>query len=1096
MADKVLHAIGVKILKPEMMRCNFKHTDSVLHTIERFRSIAEKEHDSFCDRLINDPNDALMTARGYNNAISILGSRGSGKTSIIMTLQYILRYGQKAWEENQSQDLSEIRGNILMPILVPQDFVPGQDLLSWVIAQLITQAEKVEREYNGCITIPYGKQGPFAKWIENKCDKQFSDPLQECVDSLKNSYELRYKSINQSCDQSNHVYQYIDEVKRDAKLVEDMLKLISMLTDYYRYVNSKEPLIFFVIDDLDLAPERSQEVLNLVLRYLQHPNIVVLCGWNQELFQTHLTMQILRNQGIEDAGMIDVNGDYIDVFTTRQKKKVSLLDSARRLSMDNLKKAFPPALRYEVRGLNSEQKSIFPMDKFVPYTDEEEYGSFIDLIEKALLASRPPLRRKTDKTENDKVSFLHTPQNEWIKVYMRIFDNKCRGLINVYHAFQTLKAFFDERQNRNEQVDLTSKLQSLLDTILFSNTHFVPYRRGLRDLIKIDKVILQPIGSDEKCVCEYYCNYQQILPKLNEYRDKLKLVEGEAYINNDAYEIESIYNYFPSLILDVFILLNFMENLLRYICGLPLYEHGGLSFSSALNDIIPPIQIVMDDKAGDSNMLIYAILSANIREIYLFPDTDDFRINLRLLDAYEKNGFCDGQYDFTGSYSYCRLSKAISSLLRKEGEEPEKRDKNGLPIIDKELLNKMVTNSTWMRTMYSLFQNLLFNEKNVSRLSRFRCFARQCIYTEDDELIENASIEYETNISDSHKINAVYLKKSVNNADLECLVNTLRELDKLKIRMLMPADFKEAEDESSTKIYKGKDDTLNAKGSKALEFINTFARNAYTLKMEWITPSAYYKKITYISRLKTDNTNSGMYDMAIAEECDRCVIGVEKLLLWNLKMRLYCAFYRQYNLRETITERYEYLLKASTAISRYLVRWQIGHRYWSVIEQDAVDRLVSIFTDKRYMEALRYTRAIAQYGPRIQETSRDKYIKALENLKRWMSGNRNRFKSADQEMIVEDIGILQRAGRAVARTIDTDKDIEDVLEELGKAIAEESAQMAFCEELTKDKSSNEREKVTWPIISTSRLSFENWKDVGLGVNCNSEISSVNSTFFD
>lgn len=142
----------------------------------------------------------------------------------------------------------------------------------------------------------------------------------------------------------------MDSVKRDADLLVDMLKLISMIMDYYRYQADRyrkndintEPLLFFTIDDLDLAPHRSSEVLDLVLRYLQHPNVVVICGWNHELFQNHLCMDILNTQGVLAADLLNVNFSFDDVFMYRYRSRTTALDSARRLAVDNLKKAFPP----------------------------------------------------------------------------------------------------------------------------------------------------------------------------------------------------------------------------------------------------------------------------------------------------------------------------------------------------------------------------------------------------------------------------------------------------------------------------------------------------------------------------------------------------------------------------------------------------------------------------------------------------------------------------------------------------------------------------------------------------------------------------------
>lgn len=1094
MSEKSMNTIGVKILDPEMMEANFKHTESVLRSIENCRFVAKEKQDEFNSLLIKNPDDAVMAAKGYNNAISILGSRGSGKTSIIMTLQHILMYGYDTWrkgelkkENSNLQDIKELRENIIMPILVPQDFVRGQDLLSWIFVQLLRKAEEVEKDINQCGNIPLGKQGLFSRWAENKCNKQFSDPLRKCMDDLKSSYELRYKIIKQSNNQTNHVYQYMDEVKRDANLVQEMLRLISMLTDYYRYILEKEPLIFFVIDDLDLAPERSQEVLNLVLRYLQHPNIVVLCGWNQELFQTHLTMEVLRNQGVTDAGMVDANGDYVDVFMTRQRKKVSLLDSARRLSMDNLKKAFPPALRYEVRGLDTEQRANFPSVVFTEYTGKDSHGSLIDLIEKALLASRSPARRKTDEKSENKVEFLHNRQNEFIKVYMRIFDNKCRGLINTYHAFEMLKEFFDNR-DWNAKKDVTSVMRSLLDTILFSNTHFFPYRRGLRDLIRIEQIVLQPKDSKESNVCKYYCNYQQVVPVLYKYREKQAMTENDTYITDDEYKVESEYNYFPSLIIDVFILLNFMQNFLRYICNLPIYEHGGVAFSSALSDVIPPIYI----NTHYDNLLSFAIMSANIKEIPLFPDTDNFRINLELLDAYEKAHFQDGRYDFTGSYSYCQLSRAIIRLFDIEKlKNKSKVDEND--HITKKIYSKLMK-SPWMRTMSNLFLALAFNENNVERLSRYRCFSIQGIFNEEEMIRESSTPTIiSANNRESLGLNNK-MKGDISNTTndiLDHLVYSLRELDLLEESILKPKGIKGEElwnsikndSETFEKYMKTKEIA-----EKLTEYINQ--------PHKWIyDPKGLYYQILVISNSKVSKRttkNPDSYPEEYVEQCDKCMKSMKKNLLWNIRVRMNHAFYDVYDSKQAAAEKYEYLLKASSAISRYMERWEIGSQIWSLAEQEAVEKLFEIFQGIGRIEANRYVRIIAQNGPSSDESSQEEYEIALEGLKLWLINNERHIRPARRNDIEDQLRILQRSAKRETKHYSIDNDIKMELADLGRLIAEECARIAYDEELTKDASSNERDRISWPIIEDYREAFAIWQTI----DTDNPDKSKYTTYFD
>ena len=333
--------LGARVLSPTMMKCTFQHTDAVLETIELIRKTAGESQDAFGKQLVQSPNEALLTAHSYNNAISILGSRGAGKTSVIMTLQSILRIGKDAWEKGnnaggESND-SYTKKNIIMPILVPQDFTSGQSLLSWVIMSLCQMGEEIEKEIDReCISF-FAPANPLNKWIADKKKTHASDPLRECMDKLIRSFELRYRfDTKRGGSESDHVYKYMDEVKYDSMISLEMLKLVSIMADYYRNRISQThttdvcaPLFFFAIDDLDLAPDRSQEVLSLILRYLQHPNIVVLCGWNQELFQSHLTVSLLNNQGTLNSNLLDTNLGYDDVFISVRGNSFEDIDADR-----------------------------------------------------------------------------------------------------------------------------------------------------------------------------------------------------------------------------------------------------------------------------------------------------------------------------------------------------------------------------------------------------------------------------------------------------------------------------------------------------------------------------------------------------------------------------------------------------------------------------------------------------------------------------------------------------------------------------------------------------------------------------------------------
>lgn len=1036
------HQIGARVLTEQMMLCSFSHTDAVLETIENIRNRAAEVHDEFEKALRESPNEAVMGARGYNNAISILGSRGSGKTSIIMTLQHILQVGKASWIGGSNPVKTN---NIIMPILVPQDFTANQSLLSWVIIQLLEKAEQIEQEIAKNNTFVFGNRGPLGQWMSPSAqDYPVQDPLRECMDNLTSSFELRYKSENSLLRNDEQVYHYMDSVKRDSNLVLDMLKLISMMTDYYKstfnYDNkdyNSEPLFVFCIDDLDLVPERSNEILKLVLRYLQHPNIVVLCGWNQELFQNHLSIDLLKGQGVLNSNMINTNFGFDDVFMFRLRKRLTALDSARRLAIDNLKKAFPPAQRYEIRGLTTKQRAFFPLQPNGNETVSEE-KSFFKLIERTINSCI-----NSDDKSVEHVRFLYNRVGEQLYVYMRIFDNKARGMINVYRAFENLlervKAW-----NHDNPLDVTNYIKSLLDTILFSNTHFAPYRRGIRDLIQIDKIVLKSKGSRHS-ICEYYCNYKNIETVLKDYHKRIQ----QQYERNpiDAeYRIEREYNYFPSLLIDVFLLLNFVENFVRYISGNHPKEHGGNEFSTLLNQAISPISI----NTTSDDPLSQAILISGIRVIPLFPSTDDFHLNIELLDSYEKHGFMDRNYHFNGSYSYCRLFDAFFYLVSKKRYID----------IDKmtELYNSV---HDWFCTITKLFNCLRYSEYNVRRRLVLKSLLYQQLYESHEEIlytINKSGNLTSTNVFDVKK----RVEHSVNDSDMDTLLECLRETDALRRRL---NNFK----------------TRRIRNSENSEEDNIVMQRAEVYIMFF----GYLEDMSSDSWLDTKKLETSLisfknYKIALSEKKDLNYTIIDNTMkladsnilafLSNLMQRLEAAVRLNYQKLSETSSQFSYLLDASKKIPNYLNRWELHAGQWTGTEEIACTTIRNILRQKGLTEQQRAINRIAQLGPDLSEGNREIYSISVGELRNWINNRPAFFTREELYQLNNNLKILAEAPSHIRRSLIIEDQVYEIIKTFGLELACKYAEIGLQLFLAEELDS------IWPFTKQNRDSLQSWAD--------------------
>lgn len=1054
--------VGPQILSEDMLDCAFHYRSDVLATIENFRSNAAEVSMRFSEALRTREQEAIMLSRGFNNTISILGSRGSGKTSIIMTLQKLLS------ESGDSPRQDRAFRNIMMPILIPQDIEPEQKLLSCIISQLLRKAESIELEL---------QRGECAAsehvWHDWRTQPRSSgvpdDPFRTCMDRLLSAFELRFQS-SQTAQHADvdQVYFYMDSVKRDADLLADMLKLISMIVDYYRYQQARmplkppaEPLMFFTIDDLDLTPHRSSEVLDLVLRYLQHPNVVVICGWNHELFQNHLCMDILNTQGVLAADLLNINFSFDDVFMYRYRNRTTALDSARRLAVDNLKKAFPPSQRFEIRGLSTQERASFPYSLSSAGKDQSSQKDTLFYWMEETIRQCARLSGAAPKSR----TFLRTDYNERLDVYMRIFDNKVRGLANSRRAFESLALYLRKKQEELAGVpektasplDITGQIKILFDAILFSNTRFLPYRRGLRDLVQIKKVVLPHRKAEG--VLDYYCNFQAVRRTLEKYREEQEQKESleidTGLLNNAEYTLQQKYDYFPNLIVDVFLLLNFMENFLHTITGTRGSTHGGRAFSAYLNELHPPINF----SATSEDLLSQAILVSGVQALKLFPDTADFALNVAILDAYERAGFEETQYYFTGFLCLMRLFNMVKRLL------PKKRE------LDMEAVRKILqADPAWLSTILRLLNALQPRDENIMRLAVYSSILESSQSHED--AMKQASLC--GGWSWDRLEGPVRSRLDFTDDTLDTLVQCLRTIDKnrtyflqCKQRGTLGRVRRSGEDQAAyrrAETYCGLSaqwpwHDLAPDAEQDFIFIQVPTQLSLAL-----APLSERKKAVSADDPKL-NTSKPLKD----DDMDTVLTALEwadhdiSILLHDLKVRMRRALTFNYeNCGESLTQRSQYLSRASVAVRKYFERWELIPGSWGQREIKAASDLVTVF--QRYLldDMVNDMLVIMDLGPALGEERRDRYNNKVGTLRQKVNGYSGLFTAEELDRIRDDFITLSEAPKQIRRGLRIEEDIYNTVIDIGVLVAQEFGIVS--RDLFKEWSQNAEKRLSvWPV---------------------------------
>lgn len=281
MNDQVIknpnYKTGVKILTREQMQAGLPTYDLLLTKIEKIRS------ESLCvDRI--SLNSQTFDNLKYDNIFSILGGRGAGKTSVLMTLHH---------------ELQEDKRNVILPLVMPELLDEEESIVGWLLSAMEYNLEQIEAKIDehGIKNV----SNSYRQFCENnrlfeRCVFSKNNALRERFHQLKTAY---YTKEYKSCNMTTMDYTSVKELI--ASGVDNSFSLIKKFTDYWNTlvdvyaeylmeilgVKDKKdidsaPLIHIFIDDADLKPQIINELLFVIPKYLSHPNVVVYVSASQK----------------------------------------------------------------------------------------------------------------------------------------------------------------------------------------------------------------------------------------------------------------------------------------------------------------------------------------------------------------------------------------------------------------------------------------------------------------------------------------------------------------------------------------------------------------------------------------------------------------------------------------------------------------------------------------------------------------------------------------------------------------------------------------------------------------------------------------------
>lgn len=451
MDDKCI-SLGAKILSDKSTKQILPNYENIQKDIENIRKINSNYIQN---------NDDCSIIKKTNNTISILGKRGTGKSSILHTI-----HNKLIGDCNKYKDIVL---DIIEPELMEED-----DLLGWLIGAFNKIVLDYERAFlkrthvDKCeIVKQTSERKPYGVNADGNCfkncingDVKIEFPIKDSFDKFVDTYIKKnkaYKEIKNKDYSGDNKYRQdmIDIFCSDVQLWKNFESFIEQLTKYINIVNGlgceESALIFILFDDLDLIPYNSVKLLEKIILYLNKPNIVVFIAGDYENMQERIMLKYLKEDHILNPAI------YNESILRQNTNRETVLESRKTLAYDFLKKMLPIRYRYNLIEFNS----IAAIKNFKAiefnYTDknnEEEY----DL-------------------ENLLKKFIDYDNTKIIPDYCYIvFPSKPRGLISLYK-------FLYENQGSNNVYNK----KTFFDNIVEANDIYQLYINEIKQIYILEK---------------------------------------------------------------------------------------------------------------------------------------------------------------------------------------------------------------------------------------------------------------------------------------------------------------------------------------------------------------------------------------------------------------------------------------------------------------------------------------------------------------------------------------------------------------------------------------------------------------------------------
>lgn len=451
------------------METNFPDYRALLDRIEDQRQVAD-----FVGRSFGGVSSWKIHPQMYDNVFSILGGRGSGKSSVIQSLWEHLQHG------GHSRD-------IILPIIIPEAISdPHCSILGWIMATAEQVIDSIEEQLRGL----EDRRG--GAWV---CEHLPRDPMgffKDCHLQRNNRLRERYESLKRDCIPdlaSGAAFSYDEMVglqvhlsQKQYALVRNLNRFWEDVTTYWKVIKGlqaeeegregepAQPLIILMFDDVDLVPERSLELLNSTFQYFTNPNIVLILTAAEKVLEQVIWTKMLERM---------LGSHYESLFTDFYKTehmgenrtgKLSL-GSIDRMAREYYDKVVPPANRYHLRRYltiaDRKRYRYASMGQSFRLPQEEvsiQLGDFL-------------IGQIQSLTSQSSGLFIQGGAEQLREAYLLMFGDKSRNIANgclaILNCVSRLKGYQASVRNRSSKQQLWGQaydaLRQLLTVLISSN---------------------------------------------------------------------------------------------------------------------------------------------------------------------------------------------------------------------------------------------------------------------------------------------------------------------------------------------------------------------------------------------------------------------------------------------------------------------------------------------------------------------------------------------------------------------------------------------------------------------------------------------------